>query len=1216
MPRMSRPLLFLLLGLLFAGLSTLVHEPDPEERAAQEQVRLQKLVDEGTLELQEATRYWVQQLDELGGEQWMKIHGQRLESLVERNGLVLLGFTNDSLVCWTGQPEIAQEQLLQETGAHIRLPNAVYLHAVAAHGGSVVHGLRPIWLVPPIENRYLQRSFHPSLKVPDGLLAELAEGTGPVLRDGSGEAMLQLVWRDGAMELGSWLLVKLALVALAIVTLLLFFWLWALGRMERGRPWLVAAFFILVIIALRAASLAWVPLAPLDRLPLFDPTVFASSLLFPSLGDLLVNALLFLVCALLLRRTVEVAPPFPRSTVLAFCSWCAILALAAWVTLVQIALVNDSSIPLDLYHIQGLDATSMLALLGMAIFLGAWILVADALIAALFPGKSNTMLWATAAAALALSILLHHAQGVLDTALFLWPIPLVLLLVRGRQGRLRFVHLVLGVAGCALITAHILARQTGLREHRERQVLAERLATREDPVVEQLFRDVSPALRRDRQMYDLLASQRPCGSGELDRLVRQRFFTGYWERYDVRLFAFGTTGQVLCATDAEPPRSFSGQQNDFTDPSAVADMPDLFIEEQPGRSPFYHARVAVMPVDTLPPGQLIVELYPRSAAQGLGFPSLLLAGEDPLAARTARYSYARYENRQLVERSKDMRMPLVWSDSLGSDGLQWYEANGQQRLVKGDPDRTLIVLGLPKAGPLDKATTFSYLFVLFSLVLSLVLGIHGIIMARGIPALGIGAKVRLALVFFAVAGLLFFGFGTQRLVERQYDQRFEASILEKAASVHQELQYRFDGEPSLDQSHAAYLEHMLARLSNVFFTDITVYTTEGHMLATSRPQIFATGLLGPRMDPVAYERMALSGQSAIVHQEAVGTAAYRAAYMPLRDRKGTVLAYIALPGFADQAQQEQERADVLVAVVNLFVLLFALSVLIAVFISNWTTRPLDLLKNALARVGLQEANVPIRYRGDDEIGQLVDVYNRKVEELRESADRLARSERESAWREMARQVAHEIKNPLTPMKLNIQHFQRTWSPDAPDAAARLERFSTGMVEQIDTLSGIAGAFSNFAQMPRAQEEDLDLGEVAETAISLFDATPGVNCTLEHQHTGPLPVRADREQLLRTFNNLLKNAVQSIPDGREGHIHLVLRSAAGEAIAEIHDNGSGIAEADKERIFRPNFTTKSSGMGLGLAMVQRMVETAGGRVWFETEEWAGSTFFVALPLRKA
>jgi nitrogen fixation/metabolism regulation signal transduction histidine kinase len=325
------------------------------------------------------------------------------------------------------------------------------------------------------------------------------------------------------------------------------------------------------------------------------------------------------------------------------------------------------------------------------------------------------------------------------------------------------------------------------------------------------------------------------------------------------------------------------------------------------------------------------------------------------------------------------------------------------------------------------------------------------------------------------------------------------------------------------------------------------------------------------------------------------------------------MAYLALPSFADQVQQEEERSSVLVAVVNLFVLMFALSVLVAVFISNWTTRPLDLLRNALGRVALQGANEPIRYSGDDEVGRLVEVYNRKVAELRESADKLARSERESAWREMARQVAHEIKNPLTPMKLGIQHFQRTWRPDAPDAADRLERFSQAMVEQIDALSNIAGEFSNFAQMPRAQEQDLDLAEVAEGALDLIGAAEK-HFTLERVATGPLPIRADREQLLRVFNNLLKNAEQSIPEGRTPRITVVLRQEGERAIGEVRDNGSGIAAADRERIFRPNFTTKSSGMGLGLAMVQRIVEGAGGKVWFESVEGEGTTFFVALPLR--
>ncbi|MBK9288973.1 MAG: ATP-binding protein [Flavobacteriales bacterium] len=171
------------------------------------------------------------------------------------------------------------------------------------------------------------------------------------------------------------------------------------------------------------------------------------------------------------------------------------------------------------------------------------------------------------------------------------------------------------------------------------------------------------------------------------------------------------------------------------------------------------------------------------------------------------------------------------------------------------------------------------------------------------------------------------------------------------------------------------------------------------------------------------------------------------------------------------------------------------------------------------------------------------------------------------------------------------------------------------MEQIDTLSGIAGAFSNFAQLPKARPEPLDLAQVAEAAVSVFQAMPGLHCTLERLSEQPQDVLADRDHLMRVFNNLLKNAQQAIPEERAGRVEVRLRSTDTEAIAEVRDNGTGIAEKDRERIFRPNFTTKSSGMGLGLAMVQRMVESAGGRVWFESREGAGSSFFVALPLRK-
>ncbi|MEO8590603.1 MAG: ATP-binding protein [Flavobacteriales bacterium] len=1208
---MPRSVLFLLLSLLFSGLALLVHEPDGDERLDDEARRMERAVDAHAQHLQAMCKEQLLSLSKLGGGAWMRANSRWTSPGDKHKGITFIGLQGDSLICWSGEVLWDIGELHGYTAAHLMNGEAVSLHAVSRSGDLEMHAVSPVWLAPPIENHYLERGFHPSMKASKGLRAESGAGLGPVVRDAQGQVMFRLSWRDGAMEVGDWIRLRFALMIMATAFLIATMWSVCAG-LARRNAWGGIFLFLGGLLVLRAATLAWGPLAPFDRLPLFDPAVYAASLLFPSLGDLLFNAVLLLLGGLFVRQALHAVHSDRQRWPGNMLAWSVVLLHAAWITRLFIGLVNDSSVELDLYRVQEMSAFSLIALLSVALLFTAWVVLAHTLMRLMLAGANLRSVMVTGALALVGSIVIHHILGIVDTLLFLWPVPLIALLVLAHRGRSGFAGLLLGLGVLAGLSTHVLTKYMRNREQRERVVLAERLAVREDPVLEQLFRETAPGLRADTAVYHLLVGPAPCDPGLLEERVRLPYFSGYWERYDVRLYAFGPQGVLRCANDPDPPRSLNDTLAGFSDPLAVADMPDLFIEERPGEGSFYHARVAVMPVDSLPPGQLIVELQPRSLSQSLGFPELLLAGGDPVDHRADRYAQARYQHGVLMERSKGPAQPQHWTRPLDSDGTAWYKADGYEWLARGDRDGTLLVLGLRDPGLLDKATTFSYLFALFSVLATIVFASRAIWKARGIPSLSLGAKVRIALVLFAVTGLLFFGFGTERLLSQQYTQRSNETISEKARFVHQELQRRLSGEPVLNSGHVAYLEHLLGQLSNVFFTDITVYAVDGRMLATSRPQIFSAGLLGRWMDPVAYERLALSGMSSALLEGSIGTAPYRTAYLPLTDRKGTVLAFIALPSFADQAQQEEGRSGVLVAVVNLFVLLFALSVLVAVFISNWTTRPLDLLKNALSRVGLQGANEPIRYQGDDEVGQLVEVYNRKVEELRDSAEKLARSERESAWREMARQVAHEIKNPLTPMKLSIQHFQRTWSPDEPDAAERLERFSQGMVQQIDALSAIAGEFSNFAQMPKAREERLDLAELAHVATEVFHSTPGTNVSVTSP-SGPLNVVADREQLLRVFNNLLKNALQSIPDQQHGRIDILLRSEGTNAIAEVRDNGTGIAEADLERIFQPNFTTKSSGMGLGLAMVQRIVESAGGRVWFTTRSGEGTTFFVSLPL---
>src|SRR3569832_855526 len=213
------------------------------------------------------------------------------------------------------------------------------------------------------------------------------------------------------------------------------------------------------------------------------------------------------------------------------------------------------------------------------------------------------------------------------------------------------------------------------------------------------------------------------------------------------------------------------------------------------------------------------------------------------------------------------------------------------------------------------------------------------------------------------------------------------------------------------------------------------------------------------MNPEAFLQIAILGKTEFIHDERIGNLDYLSAYIPLKNSNGKLLAYLNLPYFAKQNELEKEISGFLVALINIYVLLFALSILTAIFISNYVTKPLKLIQDKLGNIKLGKANEPIEWQDNDEIGNLVSEYNRMILELSNSADLLAKSERENAWREMAKQVAHEIKNPLTPMKLSLQHLQRTWKDHAPDMEQKMDQVSKTIIDQIDTLSNIATEFS-------------------------------------------------------------------------------------------------------------------------------------------------------------
>ncbi|MDO5969146.1 ATP-binding protein [Flavivirga aquimarina] len=337
---------------------------------------------------------------------------------------------------------------------------------------------------------------------------------------------------------------------------------------------------------------------------------------------------------------------------------------------------------------------------------------------------------------------------------------------------------------------------------------------------------------------------------------------------------------------------------------------------------------------------------------------------------------------------------------------------------------------------------------------------------------------------------------------------------------------------------------------------------------------------------------------------------FQSSYTYLTDRRSKSIAILNLPYLEKDDFLSKELEEFLrrIAYAYMFILLMAIG--IAFLLSKYITKSLKTISDKINTTRLEKRNEKIEVNDtSEEISTLVNSYNSMIDELEESAVQLARSEREQAWREMAKQVAHEIKNPLTPMRLTVQSFQRKFNPEDENIHSKLDEYSKTLIQQIDTMSSIASAFSNFAKMPAQQNETLNVVKIVKLALDIFNE----DYILFTAEDDEIIAKFDRTQLIRVVTNLVKNAVQAMPKDQKPKIIInVGTTKKNYVFITVADNGSGVSEENKDKVFEPKFTTKTSGMGLGLAMVKNIVETYNGTITFKSEKDKGTMFKVTFP----
>lgn len=476
--------------------------------------------------------------------------------------------------------------------------------------------------------------------------------------------------------------------------------------------------------------------------------------------------------------------------------------------------------------------------------------------------------------------------------------------------------------------------------------------------------------------------------------------------------------------------------------------------------------------------------------------------------------------------------------------------------------------------------------------------------------LALGTRIYLSMLALILIALFATGITTVLFFTSQNNVYHLERLQRKEQAVMLALNY-YISEKNITEYNGK-IEHKIQELALVHNLDFNIYTTYGYLIGSTQMDLFNDGTFDYQLSD-SLTQIVNENEKELFLTEHVGEEEYLSTYFMLYNSVYEPIAIVNIPYQKDEAKNQRDLRDFLGTMSQVYILLFIGSVIIAYFLSTYITNSFNSIRDHIKQARVLKKNTKMEWPVEDEIGLLISDYNRMVEELRESAEKLAKSEKESAWKEMAKQVAHEIKNPLTPMRLNIQLLQRSISTLPQENQERLSTFCESMLEQIDTLSNIATSFSNFAKMPKPEVDQVDICDLWKHIKVLYENESRAAVEFENSLTGsPQLARADRGQINRVLVNLIKNAIQSIPTDREGKILVQLEEENGSFVFSVADNGSGVTEDMVGKLFEPNFTTKSSGMGLGLAMCKKIIEDHGGQIGFDTKIGKGSRFYFSIP----
>ncbi|WP_285009987.1 sensor histidine kinase [Pedobacter faecalis] len=1152
-------------------------------------------------------------------------------------GINILTYKDGRLRFWSSFKAIPPNpEFIREGSSFVQLSNGWYELIKKTSGAYDIIFLIEIRTNYPVQNEYLSNQISPLLSETNALeLAVFTDKQVYGVHNLEGKLFFEVKLKPNYSK-SIYSTIELWLWIIGIFSFCLFVNSFCGWLVKKGYPVGGTLLLMCFFMAVRISDLEYGWFNRQFDLLIFSPNVYAESFFMPSLGDFLLNVIAITWIVLFMYTHTEKyrTPDWlqnNRSVGLIIHGFflIAFAALAYLFDQVFFGLIINSKINFDITNIINLGWITWVSIVILCLVWFNTYLVAQIFMQQTLQLKVSNRDRLVLFLTLFLVYLLYRMFSEFSVFFIAYALFIFIMGWNFYQRGAKFsIGIFAALFFClAFISSVKYLKFTEEKERTSRITIAQRLEDAEDFKTISAISSLEKAVLGNSFVLHYFKQPALSSGAELRKHINRQYLETYLPKFEFDIYAYNHAGLPM---NGDRVTKLGYFKNMVQSGSVKLQESDFFYKINNAFG--YQHYFGIIPVieDERFLGTLVVELKTQPYNFRGQVPEILLDRSSGSDDDYANYSIAFYKDGKLESQSGKYTYKLTNYNLIDNQpGIEFTaDSANYSHLIYSPGASKVVVISRENVSYITRLATLSFfllVFILFSITLYILIwllknideswtGWFNINRSLMINANKILYKTRIqfSIILSVVATLLIVGWTTYFYMRKVYRIQQEDVIKEKVRKVQESYERQIVSTGIPYPSDKAVND--FNQFADINASYLNLFDTDGQLIFTSLPRMFDLGIINRRMGSRAFIHLSQLQRSEYINPaEKVGMFTYASGYAPIRDGQNRTVAYINVPYYANEADYQNKIGVFINLLINIYALVFVGIGILAVFLANQITAPLTFIQESIKQTKLGQRNQPIVWHRHDEIGSLIKEYNKMIAALEESAAKLARSERESAWREMAKQVAHEIKNPLTPLKLGVQLLEKSWRENDPNFEQKFERFNKSFIEQIDSLSTIASEFSNFAKMPDTKLERLSLLPVIGQARDVFTNTSNVEILIRNHAGRDVVVIGDKGQLLRSFNNLFKNAIEAARPNEACRIQVLVKSDQQNVYIEVDDNGKGIDTGLQDKIFVPNFTTKSSGTGLGLAFVKQAIENAGGSIAFKSFDGVGTTFYLTFPL---